>query len=111
MDVITFLTRAFVRCNYLVATTVSKDKVMKTNVVRIGNSRGIRIPKKLLEECHLEGSVELEAHNDHLVVRSAAKPRSGWDEAFSRMAEQGDDALLDRDSLAPTKWDRTEWRW
>jgi antitoxin MazE len=55
---------------------------MKTNVVRIGNSRGIRIPKKLLEECRLEETVELEAHKDHLVIRSVAKPRNGWDEAF-----------------------------
>jgi len=84
---------------------------MKINVVRIGNSRGIRIPKKLLEECRLHDTVELEAHKDHLVIRSAAKLRSGWEEEFRRMAEQGDDALLDRDSLAPTKWDRTEWRW
>lgn len=84
---------------------------MKTNVVRIGNSRGIRIPKKLLEECRLEDTVELEAHKGHLVIRSAAKPRSGWEEAFRRMAEQGDDTLLDRESLAPTKWDRAEWRW
>ena len=84
---------------------------MKTNVIRIGNSRGIRIPKKLLEKCRLEDTVELEAHKDHLVVRSAAKPRSGWEEQFRSMAEQGDDALLDRDSLAPTTWDRSEWRW
>jgi len=111
MDVIVFLTRAIVRCNYLVATGNSEDKIMKTNVVRIGNSRGIRIPKKLLEECRLEETVELEAHKDHLVVRSATKPRSGWEEAFRRMAVQGDDALLDRDSLTATKWDRTEWRW
>ena len=84
---------------------------MKTNVVRIGNSRAIRIPKRLLEECRLEETVELEAHNDHLVVRSVIKPRSGWEEAFRRMADQGDDALLDKESLASTKWDRTKWRW
>ncbi|HEV8719636.1 MAG TPA: AbrB/MazE/SpoVT family DNA-binding domain-containing protein [Candidatus Binatia bacterium] len=84
---------------------------MKTNVVRIGNSRGIRIPKKLLEECRLEETVELETHKDHLVVRSAAKPRSGSEEAFCRMAEARDDALLDQESLDATKWDRTEWRW
>ena len=84
---------------------------MKTNVVRIGNSRGIRIPKKLLEECRLEDTVELEAHQDHLVVRSITKPRSGWEESFRAMAAQGDDALLDRESFASTKWDRTEWRW
>jgi antitoxin MazE len=84
---------------------------MKTNVVRIGNSRGIRIPKKLLEECRLEEAVELEAHKDHLVVRPAAKPRSGWEEAFRRMAEAGEDEFLDQESLGSTNWDRTEWRW
>jgi antitoxin MazE len=72
---------------------------MKTNIVRIGNSRGIRIPKRLLEKCKLEETVELEAHTDHLVIRSATKPRSGWEEAFRRMAEAGDDALLDGESL------------
>ena len=61
---------------------------MKTNVIRIGNSRGIRIPKRLLEECRLEETVELEAHKDHLVVRSATKPRGGWEEAFRRMAKR-----------------------
>lgn len=84
---------------------------MKTNIVRIGNSRGIRIPKKLLEECRLEETVELEAHKDHLVIRSVAKPRNGWDEAFSRMAKHGDDALLDGESLVSTQWDNTEWHW
>lgn len=70
---------------------------MKTNVIRIGNSRGIRIPKTLLEQCHLRNEVELEVRDDHLVVRPAAKPRSGWEDAFRRMHEQGDDALLDRE--------------
>ena len=84
---------------------------MKTTVVRIGNSRGIRIPKTLLEQCRLAETVELEVKNNHLVVRPARKPRSGWDEAFHRMAQEGGDALLDRDSLAPTRWDRTEWEW
>jgi len=84
---------------------------MKTNVVRIGNSRGIRIPKTLLEQCRLSETVELEAGKDGLVIRPARKPRSGWDEAFRRMAERKDDALLDREFLSPTEWDRTEWEW
>jgi antitoxin MazE len=84
---------------------------MKTSVVRIGNSRGIRIPKALLEQCHLQDVVELEVQNDHLVVRSAAQPRSGWEEAFYRMHQRGDDALLDRESWPHTQWDRTEWQW
>lgn len=84
---------------------------MKANVVRIGNSRGIRIPKAVLEHCRLTDAVELDVQEDHLVIRPAAKSRKGWDEAFRRMHQQGDDTLLDRDSLPATKWDRTEWRW
>jgi len=84
---------------------------MKTKVVRIGNSRGVRIPKTLLEQCGLQGDVELEVREGQLVLRSATRPRAGWDEAFRRMREHGDDVLLDRDSLPLTKWDRTEWRW
>lgn len=84
---------------------------MKTSLVRIGNSRGIRIPKTVLEQCRLSETVELEVEKDHLVIRPARKPRSGWEEAFRLMAEQGDDALLDRESLASTRWDRTEWEW
>lgn len=84
---------------------------MKASVVRIGNSRGIRIPKTVLEHCGLNDAVELDVQDDHLVVWPIAKPRKGWEEAFRRMHKQGDDALLDRDSLPTTKWDRTEWRW
>jgi antitoxin MazE len=67
---------------------------MRTSLVRIGNSRGIRIPKALREQCHLQDEVELEVRGDHLEVRPATKPRSGWEEAFRRMHEQGDDVLL-----------------
>ncbi|MBI4246847.1 MAG: AbrB/MazE/SpoVT family DNA-binding domain-containing protein [Candidatus Rokubacteria bacterium] len=84
---------------------------MKSSIVRIGNSRGLRIPKTLLEQCRLGDTVELEAHRDRLIVRPAGKPRSGWDEAFREMARRGDDALLDRKSLRPTRWDKTEWEW
>lgn len=84
---------------------------MKANVVRIGNSRGIRIPKTLLEQCRFKDTVELEVLNGQLVVRSLAAPRRGWDEAFRRMHSRKDDVLLDRDSLPATTWDRAEWRW
>ena len=84
---------------------------MKASVVRIGNSRGIRIPKTVLEHCRLADAVELEVQDDHLVIRPAAKPRAGWDEAFRRMHQHGDDMLVDHESLPATKWDRTEWRW
>jgi antitoxin MazE len=84
---------------------------MKASVVRIGNSRGIRIPKTVLEQCGLGSVVELEVRRGELIVRSAAKPRSGWEEAFRQMAQRGDDVLLDGDSLPSTQWDETEWKW
>ena len=85
--------------------------VMKTNIVQIGNSRGIRIPKALLEQCQLQDEVELELRGDHLVIRPAAKPRSNWADAFRQMREQEDDTLLDQDTLPATDWDTTEWEW
>lgn len=50
---------------------------MKTRIVRIGNSQGIRIPKLLLAETGLEGEVEIEARGGELVVRAAGAPRTG----------------------------------
>jgi len=84
---------------------------VKTKVIKIGNSRGIRIPKAILEQCHLSGDVELEARGDHLVVRPSAKPRAGWDEAFEAMAERGDDRMVDGDTFVETSWEKDEWQW
>lgn len=85
------------------------SNLMRTKIVRIGNSRGIRIPKRAIEEAGLKEEVELEVKRDRLVLHSAARPRAGWDKAFAGMAARGDDA-----SLLPamsTAWDEREWRW
>jgi antitoxin MazE len=71
---------------------------MKTNLIRIGNSRGVRIPKALIEQARLSETVELEGGEGGVIIRSAIKPRAGWDEAFRSMHEQGDDALPRPDS-------------
>ena len=68
---------------------------MKTYVIRIGNARGIRIPKTLLEQCQLRDEVEIEVQDNRLIIRPVAKPRSGWADPFRRMHELGDDVLLD----------------
>jgi antitoxin MazE len=83
---------------------------MKTRIVRIGNSQGVRIPKPLLEQSGLDGEVELEVQDHQIVIRSAAQPRSGWDQQFEAMAARGDDGILDPD-LAGTSWDEEEWTW
>ncbi len=63
--------------------------IMKTKLVQIGNSRGIRIPKVLIEQAGLNGSVDMELRGAELVLRATSKkkpsdPRAGWDEAFER---------------------------
>ncbi len=83
---------------------------MKTRIVRIGNSQGIRIPKPLLEQTGLSGEVEINARNGGLVIKAVGKPRAGWAKAFAEMARQGDDAWLDPDAPA-TRWDEDEWEW
>jgi antitoxin MazE len=84
---------------------------MKTHVVRIGNSQGVRIPKPLLEQTGLQGEVEITAQNDSLVIRPVRRPREGWDTAFQEMARRGDDALLDTPVTALSSWDEDEWEW
>jgi len=85
--------------------------VVKTRIVKIGNSQGIRIPKLLLEQSELGEQVELELEEGRIVVRPARPVRHGWGEAFQAMCERGDDGMLDGDDLTPTTWDEDEWEW
>ncbi len=84
--------------------------VIKTRLVKIGNSQGVRIPKLVIDQLNLTTDVELEVQADHLIVRPSSRPRTDWAEQFRRMAEHGDDVLLDP-SLPPTEWEATEWEW
>ena len=84
---------------------------MRTRIVKIGNSQGIRIPKLLLERSNLAEEVELEAEDDRIIIRSTKQPRQDWERAFRAMAESGDDSLLDGNSPAQTQWDEDEWQW
>jgi antitoxin MazE len=84
---------------------------MRTNIIRIGNSQGIRIPKIMLEQSHLEKEVELEVKEQRIIIRSATKTREGWAEKFQQMAKNGDDSLLDKDLIDQSRWDKDEWVW
>jgi antitoxin MazE len=83
---------------------------MKTQIVPIGNSRGIRIPKLLLEQTGLSGEVEIRAAANGLVIRPVARPRAGWAAAFQKMARRGDDALVDG-APSLSDWDKDDWKW
>jgi antitoxin MazE len=85
---------------------------MKATIIKIGNSRGLRIPKPILEQCGFENEVDMEIHNKELVISSAHKPRDGWGDAFKAMAKHGDDALiLKQVAESESTWDDEEWEW
>ena len=73
---------------------------MKTKVVKIGNSRGIRIPKSLIDESGLKSEVELEVLDGQIIIKSISQSRESWDSSFKKMAKNKDDILLDSDALA-----------
>lgn len=80
----------------------------KTRIVQIGNSRGIRVPKALLEQARLPEDVELVAEPGRLIVQAARRPRAGWADAARLMRERGDDQLVVEGA---TRFDRDEWEW
>jgi antitoxin MazE len=85
---------------------------MKTKIVKIGNSRGVRIPKSFIDESGLNNEVELEIDDGKIVIKPISKNRESWDSTFQRMAKNNDDLLLDSDTLLnQTKWDEEEWKW
>ena len=82
---------------------------MKVELVRIGNSRGIRIPKPIIVQCGFEDAVDLRIENHHLVIAPARLPREGWEEAFRAAGSSAhDELLLDTPG---SQFDREEWRW
>ena len=83
--------------------------MVKSRIVRIGNSQGIRIPKPLLAQAGLADEVELHAEAGRIVIAAARRPRAGWADAARAMSARGEDALLDPPT--PTRFDAEEWEW
>ena len=83
---------------------------VKTRIIKIGNSQGIRIPKPMLEQLGFVEEVELEIQHDQLIIRLPYTPRQTWEEHFKQMAQTGDDQLLD-EAMSLTEWDEREWEW
>ena len=93
-------------CNYRPPNLLG---AMRTRIIRIGNSRGVRIPKPLLEEAGLSGEVELRATEAGIVIERVGRPREGWAEAAAELESRREPGLLDEPT--PTDFDEDEWRW
>ncbi|MGX6960233.1 MAG: AbrB/MazE/SpoVT family DNA-binding domain-containing protein [Rickettsia endosymbiont of Pentastiridius leporinus] len=83
---------------------------MHTEIIKIGNSRGLRIPKAFLEECKIKNIVNLTVKNHSLVITPYENIREGWEESFKAMAKNKDDYLLDKDDINDSL-DTEEWKW
>jgi len=84
---------------------------MKSKIISIGNSQGIRIPKPLLEQTGLSGEVELVARDGVLLVRAVRGPRARWADAFRTTAAERHDRLVDTPPPTSSRWDEDEWAW
>jgi antitoxin MazE len=67
---------------------------MKIPVIQIGNSRGIRLSKIILDKYDIRDMIDLELRKNHIHIKSLAQPRKGWDKAFTEMNAKGYDTLL-----------------
>jgi antitoxin MazE len=67
---------------------------MEVSVIRIGNSKGIRLSKTLLERYNIKDTVDLILEKGQIVLKPSSTPRRGWEKAFKEMNENGDDRLL-----------------
>jgi antitoxin MazE len=67
------------------------------SVIPIGNSKGIRLSKTILEKYNITDKVELILEQGYMILKSKTEPRAGWDNAFKNMHDSGDDQLLIQD--------------
>ena len=83
-------------------------EIIKTKLIQIGNSKGIRIPKHILKRLNIQNKIELiiDDETKQIHIKSLISPRQNWEEEFQKMHKNGDDGLLIVDLL-----DLEEWEW
>ena len=73
---------------------------MQAKLINIGNSKGIRLPKKMIEKYHLHDTLKLEEKEDGILIRSSIpENKLTWEETYREMAAEEED-WSDLDSLA-----------
>ena len=84
---------------------------MQVNLVRIGNSRGVRIPKAIIDQCGLGESVDLRVEEGRIILARGRKPREGWRNALERASETISDDELLLETVPVDEFDQDEWTW
>lgn len=81
---------------------------MEVSIIQIGNSRGLRLSKSILDRYDIKDKVELILEEGQIILKPVEQPRKGWDKAFRKMHENGDDQLLLDDVFGDESFD--EWK-
>ena len=80
-----------IQCYYILNT---KYGMMQISIIKIGNSKAFRLSKTILERYHIKDKMEVILEENQIVLRPVPEPRKGWEQAFKKMHENGDDQLL-----------------
>jgi antitoxin MazE len=80
---------------------------MKSSLIKIGNSKGIRINSGILKECGLDNEIEIKVVDKKLIIEAVKEPRANWNKSFKKMHKSNDDILLIENSNAFDK----DWEW
>ena len=83
----------------------------RARLVKMGKSRGIRLPQAFLDQAELDEEVELEVQEGQLIIRLVPRPRRTWEKHSAERAARGDDRLLDSRAFSLTGWDEEKWVW
>ena len=70
---------------------MKSPKTVELKIVAIGNSRGVRLPKEIIERYAIEDTIVLEAHEEALVFRNNRDKRLSWEDTFKEMARERED--------------------
>ena len=82
---------------------------MITQLIKVGNSRGVRIPKPLIQETGLTEDVAIRVEGESIIISPVRSVRNGWGDVFKKMHENNDDVLIDMNIRS--NWDDQEWEW
>jgi len=95
-----------IQCTNFVITL--KLSIMDISIIPIGNSKGIRLSKTLLDKYNIKDKVELILEKGYIILKPKAEPRKGWEKAFKKMHESGEDKPLMTDVFEDENFE--EWK-
>ena len=67
---------------------------MKSSLIKIGNSKGVRISAGIIKECELESEVEIKVVDKKIIIEAVKEPRADWNKSFQDMHKNSEDVLL-----------------